>query len=396
VLGGILGLLDRCARTLAAVFLAMALVLGAALAGTWMYVVKLLREPLALAPPPVQVSVPVPVSPLLVRYELDLPGRGEIFPALASASDAWPVAALRITNTADGPVLQTVSAEVVGWSRRVEQTLVIGPRETRTLRLQPELLATAFSNDEIRRTTLEVRVLDPEGEVQFAQDRSVFLHSASDLYWGQQFANAQYIARWITPHDPAVLELVSRARRWAPSGRMPGYNQPRPAPAALPGQVRLQSRALFEALRQSGISYVTSIYTFGNFNANAQRIRLPRETLQLSSANCIDVTVAFASALENLGLRPLVVIIPGHAFVGVKLAADSTDALYLDLTVLPNGNFEQAIARAAQFLKKTPPSQVLTVDVSAARLLGIYPMPDARANVSPIDLARQGGGNHAQ
>lgn len=391
-----MALLDRCARTLAAVFLAMTLVLGAGLVGTWLYVVKLLREPLALTPPPVQTSAPVPVSPLLVRYELDLPGRGEIFPAIASASDYWPVAALRITNTADGPVLQSVSAEVVGWTRRAEQTLVIGPRETRTLRLQPELLPAAFNNDEIRRATLEVRVLDPEGDVQFAQDRPVFLHSASDLYWGQQFANAQYIARWITPHDPSVLELVSRARRWVPSGRMPGYNQPHPAPAALPAQVRTQAQALFEALKHSGISYVTSIYTFGNFNADAQRIRLPRETLELHSANCIDVTVAFASALENLGLRPLVVIIPGHALVGVKLSPDSADVLYLDLTVLPGGSFKQAIARAAQFLKKTQPSQVLTVDVSAARLLGIYPMPGSRANASPVDLAQQDGNAHAQ
>ena len=391
-----MSLLDKCARTLAAVFLAMTLVLGAALAGTWMYVVKLLREPLSLTPPPVQASATGPVSPLLVRYELDLPGRGEIFPALASASDYWPVAVFRITNTADRAVLQTVSAEVLGWSRRAEQTLVIGPRETRTLRLQPELLPAAFNNDEMRRTTLEVRVLDPEGDTQFAQDCSVFLHSASDLYWGQQFANAQYIARWITPHDPAVLELVSRARRWAPSGRLPGYNQPRRAPAALPGQVRMQARALFDALRQSGISYVTSLYTFGNFKSDAQRIRLPRETLQLSSANCIDVTVAFASALENLGLRPLVVIIPGHAFVGVKLTPDSAEVLYLDLTVLPKGTFEQAIARAGHFMEKTPASQVLTVDVSAARLLGIYPMPGASSTAPPVDVAQEGGSRHAR
>ena len=111
-----MGFLDRCARGLLAFFLATSLVLGAALAGTWIYVVKLLREPLALTPPPVRTSAPVPVSPLLVRYELDLPGRGEIFPALVSASDYWPVAVLRITNTADSPVLQTISAEVEGWS----------------------------------------------------------------------------------------------------------------------------------------------------------------------------------------------------------------------------------------------------------------------------------------
>ena len=34
-------------------------------------------------------------------------------------------------------------------------------------------------------------------------------------------------------------------------------------------------------------------------------------------------------------------------------------------------------ARARAWLKKTPPNQVLTVDIGAARSLGVYPMPVA-------------------
>jgi len=98
-------------------------------------------------------------------------------------------------------------------------------------------------------------------------------------------------------------------------------------------------------LRQSGIGYVSSIFTFGNFVGQAQRIRFPRETLSLNAANCIDVSVVFASTMENLGMKPVIVILPGHAITGVRLGPDSSDILYLDLTVLPNGTFEQAIAR---------------------------------------------------
>src|SRR5688572_11536574 len=72
-----------------------------------------------------------PVSPLLLDYELEVPGRGEVFPAMASvaAPEYWPVAVLRVTNTADRAVAQTVSAEIGGWSRRSERSLVLGPRE---------------------------------------------------------------------------------------------------------------------------------------------------------------------------------------------------------------------------------------------------------------------------
>jgi hypothetical protein len=156
---------------------------------------------------------------------------------------------------------------------------------------------------------------------------------------------------------------------------MPGYNVSERNAKRLPVQVRQQAEAVFNALKRSGFSYVSSIYTFGDFVRDSQRIRLPRETLQLDSANCMDISVAFASAIENLDMDPVLVIIPGHAFTGVRLGPQSSDTLYLDLTVLPQGTFEQAVTRAQQWLKKTKPEEVLTIDVASARRMGIYPLP---------------------
>jgi hypothetical protein len=59
----------------------------------------------------------------------------------------------------------------------------------------------------------------------------------------------------------------------------------------------------------------------------------------------------------------------------VRLGPQSQDVLYLDLTVLPKGTFERAIQRAQGWMRKTPPNQILTVDIAAARMLNIYPMP---------------------
>ena len=366
----------RTARILAFIFAFTTVCLAAALVWTWIFVSRLALTPLPDPEPPAYTHPSnEPVSPLQVQYRLDLPGRGEIFPALAGsqASDYWPVAVLNISNTANRPVLQVITAQVQGWTAELRQTVVIGPHETRSLRLEPELLPQAFENSEIRRATLEVEAQDAATGYAFAQQRPVFLHSASDLFWGRKFANAQLLARWVTPHDEAVLELVSRAEHYVPGGRFRGYNLlPH---AKLDRQVREQAAAVFEAMKRSRISYVSSIYTFGNFPGETQRIRLPHETLELSNANCIDVSVAFASAMENLGMQPVIVIVPGHAFTGVRLAPNSQNVLFVDLTVLPNGSFNQAIARAENWMKKTPVSEVLTVDVGAARALGIYPLP---------------------
>ena len=387
----------RIARRLAVLFALTTLLLVGALTWSWMYTWKLLKA--GAPPPPPLLRVPAlgsaPASPLQVHYQIDLPGRGEIFPALAGGNpaDYWPVALLTITNASDRPLVQTVSAEIPGWSTRAEQTIVIGAYTTRRLDINPDLLPQAYDNREFRRASLEVHVRGPQDVADNIQQRPVFLHSASDLYWGRRFSNAQFLVRWVSPHNAAVLRLVASAKQYVPYGRLPGYNGTDPQATDSQGrdsqgrdskgrhqgnealQVRKQAYAIFEALKRSGISYVSSIFTFGDFSADAQRVRLPEETLTLSTANCVDVSVAFASAMENLGMDPVVVIVPGHAFAGVRLGRSTQDRLYLDLTVLPKGSFEQAIARAEHWLSKTPANQVLVVDIAAARALRIYPIP---------------------
>ncbi|MGA2988466.1 MAG: hypothetical protein ABSG32_32255 [Terriglobia bacterium] len=325
---------------------------------------------------------PEPSLPLSVSYKLDIPGGGEIFPALASSAPAeyWPVATLTMVNTSSQPLVDTVLAEIPDWSRQSAQTVNLAPHETRTLQLNPELLPQAFENGEIRPATLEVRASILGTALAYDETRPVYLHSASDFFWGDKFANAQFIARWVTPHDPAVLQLVSLARNYMPRGRLAGYKLHDNAAPAVAAQVGDEARAVFEAMKHLGVSYVDSISTFGNFASKTERVRLPRETLAMNGANCIDMSVAFASAMENLGMEPVIVLVPGHAFTGVRLAHGSSQILFLDLTVMPDGTFDAAVQRAQNWLQKTPKAQVNLIDIATARSRQIYPMPQ---NVAP-------------
>jgi hypothetical protein len=377
----ITGRTGQRARILAVVFGTTSLMLAFALGGSWYYMYKLLRAEEAPMPEMVAIhpAIPEPASLLQVRYELNVPGRGEIFPALESgnASDYWPAAVLSINNQSEHPVVRSIAVEIPGWSERSQQTVLLAPHTTHKLDVTPDLLPRAFDNLEMRRAWLLVKVRDGAGESQYEQRRPVYLHSASDLFWGNKFANAQFIARWVTPHDPTVLRLVAQARMFAPNGRMPGYGNGSDA-ARLAKQ---QAYQIFEALKRSRVSYVSSIFTFGDFTRQAQRIRMPEETLTLNTANCIDVSVAFASAVENLGMDPLIVIVPGHAFTGLRLGPNSPERLYLDLTVLPKGTFQDAIGRAQRWLKHTPANQVVAVDIAASRAMKIYPIPEPARDV---------------
>ena len=256
------------------------------------------------------------------------------------------------------------------------QTVNLAPNESRTIRLNPELLPQAFLNGEIRPATLEVRANILGTTLGYNETRPVYLHSVSDFFWGDKLANAQFIARWVTPHDPAVMKLVSSARNYVRRGRLAGYELPGSSAPAVAVQVEDEARGVFAAMEHLGLSYVDSVSTYGNFASKTERVRLPSETLSMDGANCIDMSVAFASAMENLGMEPVIVLVPGHAFTGVRLGHGSSQILYLDLTVAPDGTFEAAVQRAQGWLQKTPKAQVNLIDISTARSHQIYPMAE--------------------
>src|SRR5438067_3058727 len=156
----------RALRILTSLFALTTVLLAGSLGVGWWYTMRLLKASTPAPPPLEALLVPAATaSPLQIHYQLEVPGRGEIFPALAggAAADYWPVAVLAITNSDDHPLVQTISAEIPGWSTRAEQTLVVAARTTARLTISPELLPRAYDNQEIRRANLEVGVRDPAG-----------------------------------------------------------------------------------------------------------------------------------------------------------------------------------------------------------------------------------------
>ena len=108
-----------------------------------------------------------------------------------------------------------------------------------------------------------------------------------------------------------------------------------------------------------------------------------RESILQKSANCIDGAVLFSSLFENIGLEPLIVLIPGHAFVGVRLAPNSRETLFIETTLVGRrvisleSTFNAAVREGnAKFnnLITTDPSSVHIIDIKKERENGIYPL----------------------
>jgi hypothetical protein len=82
-----------------------------------------------------------------------------------------------------------------------------------------------------------------------------------------------------------------------------------------------QLGAIFLALRARGVQYVQVPQ---DFFAGAQNVKFPVEALATASANCVDGSLVFASALESMSMRAGLVKVPRHMFVAV-LAGPTAD-----------------------------------------------------------------------
>ena len=135
--------------------------------------------------------------------------------------------------------------------------------------------------------------------------------------------NYDLVVAMITPTDPSVNALIRTAANYDPSQSMTsGYDSAMDEN----GTVWQRLSDIWEAeTNDYSLTYISTPITFA---ANqSQRIRLPGEVLDQSSGNCIELTLLYAAAVEYLGMQSALVIVPGHAYVAVRL--DNTDRVLL-------------------------------------------------------------------
>src|SRR5574344_485328 len=85
--------------------------------------------------------------------------------------------------------------------------------------------------------------------------------------------------------------------------------------------------ALYSTISKMGINYCLPPQSF---ETNGQKIRLPQEILDNKIATCLDISLLFASALEQMQLYPVIILLKEHAFVGVWLKQTSLGSIIVD------------------------------------------------------------------
>ena len=132
--------------------------------------------------------------------------------------------------------------------------------------------------------------------------------------WGGSGGIPDILAAFVEPNDPAIaslLRLTSDHLRIAgkPDG-LEGYQ------ATSKARLWEQVEALWRAVGSLDIRYVNPAPSFEKIG---QKIRPPSQLLSEKLGTCLDLAVLFAAAIEAIGLRPVIVLIRDHAFVGFWL-----------------------------------------------------------------------------
>lgn len=257
-----------------------------------------------------------------------------------------PLVSAQIKFQGDELARLRVSCWVEGYSDLAIETAELTLYENSTeIKLLPVFRSPAIRRiHELTRATLHFQVVDTMNNRELYRTFPIWLLPQTSVYlWIRDPINSQvidltpYLAAWVTPNDPNVMQILRNAAELHPNQVISGYQE------GTTGVAR-QVEAIFQALKAKGLLYINSVLAFGAVpGVFQQRVRLPRESLNTRSANCLDGTLLMASLLEAASLNPGIVLIPGHAFLAWEIQENYDVWDYLETTMIGSHDFSQAI-----------------------------------------------------
>ena len=313
---------------------------------------------------PVHICVQTPLEILSAYYPFYVATQSNLFIIHYSSSS---------------PITLEMSVSITGFSQ-METHTVNATANAQSISFMPLLIHQALRQLTADvNASLHILVTDTAGHDYYVNDSPLLLHSRWLMQWIA--ANRLKIAAWVTPDDPTVMALVSKSTAHLASEpsmappAMIGYDNNKASPRA----VRDQVDAIFDTMRLDyHMQYIQARVPYAGPADNSvalQNIKLPSEVVQQHSGMCIELTALLASAVEHIGLHAEIVIIPGHAFLGVAVTQNDSQFEYWD-AVQVNSNIagDSANLWADNEYRQNAKQIVDTIVISDARKQGVSPM----------------------
>lgn len=229
---------------------------------------------------------------------------------------------------------------------------------------------------------------------------------AYDQWPGSDY-DVDIITCFVTPNNPVIKQLMLETAgilgELSENSSLDGYQKKDPE------RIIMMAKAAYKAIKNHGIIYSEPPASYKDSKVeehfNGQRIRLADELLDNKLGTCFDMSLLYASLLEAIRLKPIIILMKAHAFVGLWLFEDSEAKAYgakiddpselekrmadginelilVECTAMCSGsNFE--FEEAADIAKKNIANYdefECAIDVMRARKGGVLPLPQRIKN----------------
>jgi hypothetical protein len=135
-------------------------------------------------------------------------------------------------------------------------------------------------------------------------------------------------AAYVNENHPISDELRREALKTGIVHDFVGYQEGK-------DMVYQQVFAIWNVLQRRGVRYSNITTTPASSNAvYSQYVRFIDQSINNSQANCVDGSVLFASILRQIGIEPVLVLVPGHMFVGFYVDEEGKQLDFLETTMI--------------------------------------------------------------
>lgn len=337
---------------------------------------------------------------------------GQTITGLTQDNVTYEMTSVEIQNNSAQPRMFKLKLELQGLGTAATKTVEVGPMNKVVVQGSPILdwnLVSSCVDEQVAKLTVEL----VEGQnLVYSDVLNVPLMGKDDV---PMYADSKplyfFLVTRVQPKSTLVSQVINEASRrmgFQFRAGIAGYQG-----TNNPDQMKEDIRKIYKTIQAMNFTYVN---TPVSFEEGYQRIKTPSEALQVRTGNCIDGTLVFASCISAIGYNPIIVIVPGHAFViatippqdlsGTREMRRNLNSMTLkggqpalpsrsyvswipiETTVLQarskqnfaltRMSFEEAMNIAVGELTSAGPGKVILIDVEAWRACGLLPAPEVR------------------
>lgn len=239
------------------------------------------------------------------------------------------------------------------------------------------------------------RLIDPNTGNKVEKLVNVSLRSINDCLTYFNGKNFQFLfTAFVNEDHPEIDKILKQMLNTKMIDAVLGYQWG-------PAYVDLQVAALWRVLHEKGFQY-SSITDNSGYNESkglfSQTVRTFDNSLKTNQANCVDGTVVFASVLKRMGIKPVMITVPGHCFLGYYTNdTTTTDMHFLETTMVSGNTFISNPKTSAQkyneLLLKTLPKGVKLSEINKAYYLEFLSAQAEGANKFKKNIEKYGAQN---